>query len=175
MKTHLAKVYIAGFEVFRPDAAEFFAAVSKLCGKLDMQALCPFDPSVDASDPEAIYQHNMELLMQATAMVANMNTFRGSEPDSGTAWEHGFMKARGFPVVSYTGDKRSEGDKQVDYFRARNWWLSYETPLLPDKMYRTNHFSPFNLMIAKSSTKIVFGEVTDALLALRDYLLQQES
>jgi nucleoside 2-deoxyribosyltransferase len=96
------RVYLAGPDVFRPDAAEHFALLTAACDKLGMEALSPFDASITAStSPHTIYAKNMDLLRSAQGVVANLAPFRGAEPDSGTVFEVGVASALGLTVVGY--------------------------------------------------------------------------
>ncbi|MNX93894.1 Nucleoside 2-deoxyribosyltransferase [compost metagenome] len=96
------RVYLAGPDVFRPDAAQHFAALKAICDTLGLEALSPFDVSVTPeTSPHAIYSNNMALLRSAQGVVANLAPFRGAEPDSGTAFEVGVAAALGVPVVGY--------------------------------------------------------------------------
>lgn len=42
-----------------------------------------------------IYHANLEMIRSADAVLANLNAFRGIEPDSGTCFEVGFATALG--------------------------------------------------------------------------------
>src|SRR3546814_11204941 len=53
-----------------------------------------------------IYRANIALIQKADLVAANMNAFRGAEPDSGTAFEVGYAVALGKPVWAYTADSR---------------------------------------------------------------------
>src|SRR3546814_17777154 len=53
-----------------------------------------------------IYRANIALIQKADLVAANMNAFRGAEPDSGTAFEVGYAVALGKPVWAYTDDSR---------------------------------------------------------------------
>ena len=104
----MPRIYLAGPDVFRPDAAEHFASLTAICEGFGIEALVPFDESGkgDASSA-AIYATNMELLRMADGVIANLAPFRGTEPDSGTVFEVGVAAALGLPVVAYgvpTGD-----------------------------------------------------------------------
>ncbi|MDP9991950.1 nucleoside 2-deoxyribosyltransferase [Variovorax boronicumulans] len=96
------RVYLAGPDVFRPDAAQYFALLSAACERLGLEALSPFDASVTAAtSPHRIYEANMAKLRAADGVVANLAPFRGAEPDSGTVFEVGVAVALGVPVVAY--------------------------------------------------------------------------
>jgi len=93
------KVYIAGPDVFRPDAPDWAEAVRAQCLALGFEALIPLDG--DASTPAGIYASNIEMIHAADVVVANLNPFRGVEPDSGTCFEIGFALALGKKVIGY--------------------------------------------------------------------------
>lgn len=102
MPTTRPRVYLAGPDVFRPDAALHFQLLVAACEKLGIEALVPFDESINASTPpDAIYTRNMAMLRSADGVLANLAPFRGAEPDSGTVFELGAAAALGLPVVAY--------------------------------------------------------------------------
>ncbi|QNK66821.1 nucleoside 2-deoxyribosyltransferase [Variovorax sp. PAMC26660] len=101
------RVYLAGPDVFRPDAVQHFAALVRACNALGMEALVPSDDGAAAAGlnglalARAIYNVNMGLLSEADGVIANVAPFRGAEPDSGTVFEVGVAVALGLPVVAY--------------------------------------------------------------------------
>lgn len=104
-------VYLAGFDVFRPDALAQGERLKALCAEQGWVGLYPLDNALPAGLMGAaaarwIYEANLGLIRQADAVLANLNNFRGAEPDSGTAFEVGFATALGKPVVGYLDDGR---------------------------------------------------------------------
>jgi nucleoside 2-deoxyribosyltransferase len=104
-------VYLAGFDVFRPDAQAYGMQLKALCALHGFEGLFPLD---NAAPPGLsgralahwIYEANLGLIARADLVMANLNDFRGQEPDSGTAFEVGYASARGKPVWAYTDDGR---------------------------------------------------------------------
>lgn len=99
-------IYLAGFDVFRRDALDHGRYLKDLCAAHGMQGLYPFDnqvePGLAAQDTaQQIYQQNVGMIQRCTAVLANLNAFRGFEPDSGTAFEVGMAVALGKPVWAY--------------------------------------------------------------------------
>lgn len=93
------KLYLAGPDLFRPDFREWAERVGALCRREGHEALLPLDGTqTDAAD---IYRNNLRLIGEADAVVANLNPFRGTEPDSGTCVEIGYALALGKPVIGY--------------------------------------------------------------------------
>lgn len=93
------KLYIAGPDVFRPDAEAWAETVRALCWRQGHDALIPLDGT--HSTAAAIYRNNLRLIGEADAVLANLNPFRGAEPDSGTCVEIGYALALGKPVIGY--------------------------------------------------------------------------
>lgn len=100
------KIYLAGFDVFRPDAIEHGEKLKKLCTAAGVIGLYPLDNDIPqglAMEDAAqwICKSNMAMLTQADAVLANLESFRGHEPDSGTVFEVGVAIALGKPVWAY--------------------------------------------------------------------------
>ena len=93
------KIYLAGPDVFRPDVAEWVTTVRELCRRYGFEALLPVDHN--ETTPEKIYQSNIDLIRKAQIVVANLDPFRGPEPDSGTAFELGYALALGKKICGY--------------------------------------------------------------------------
>lgn len=105
------KIYLAGFDVFRPDAIAHGERLKALCTEFGHVGLYPLDNALPTGlHGEAaarwICDANLALIRQADAVLANLNRFRGHEPDSGTAFEVGFAAALGKPVWAYLDDDR---------------------------------------------------------------------
>lgn len=99
-------VYLAGFDVFRADAIDHGRALKALCDQHGLEGLYPFDNEVPQGlMPEeaaaVICNANIEMIKACDAVLANLNPFRGAEPDSGTAFEVGMAVALGKPVWAY--------------------------------------------------------------------------
>jgi nucleoside 2-deoxyribosyltransferase len=105
------KIYLAGFDVFRPDAIAQGARLKALCAGLGHLGLYPLDHQLPADIQGAtaaswIFDANVALIRQADVVLANLANFRGHEPDSGTAFEVGFAVALDKPVWAYLDDDR---------------------------------------------------------------------
>ena len=102
----MKKIYLAGPDVFRPDSVAWGKHLQALCRENDLVGLYPLDNEIAPSpNPEqtarAIAQANMHMIAQADGVVANLEPFRGIEPDSGTVFEVGVAVALGKPVWVY--------------------------------------------------------------------------
>ena len=93
------KLYLAGPDVFRPDVLNWAATVRDICQRYGYEPLLPVDHNED--QPEAIFEANIELIRKAQVVVANLDPFRGAEPDAGTAFELGYAYALGKKVGGF--------------------------------------------------------------------------
>lgn len=104
----MMKIYLAGFDVFRPDAVAYGEQLKALCQSRGHVGLYPLDHTAPAGLKGAalagwIYRANTALIRECDLVMANLNPFRGAEPDSGTAFEVGYAVALGKSVWGYTG------------------------------------------------------------------------
>lgn len=93
------KVYIAGPDVFRPDVVAWMAEARRMCQRHGLEALTPLDHG--ETTPRRIFEGNLELIRASEIIVANLNAFRGVEPDSGTAFELGYALALNKSLWAY--------------------------------------------------------------------------
>jgi nucleoside 2-deoxyribosyltransferase len=115
------RIYLAGPEVFLPDARAVGAAKARLCAAAGFEGCFPLDNQIDldrldkATQAQRISLANEGLMRSCDLLIANLTPFRGASMDSGTAFEVGFMRALGRPVLGYT-------NVTPDYQeRARAW------------------------------------------------------
>jgi nucleoside 2-deoxyribosyltransferase len=106
--SHRPRIYLAGPEVFLPDALAVGQAKVALCAAHGCEGVFPLDASLDltglAKHEQAarISAANEGLMRTCDALIANLTPFRGVSMDSGTAFEVGFMRALGRPVLGYS-------------------------------------------------------------------------
>ena len=149
------RVYLAGPDIFRPDVGAWAAAAHALLASHGQQALIPIDGTeVTAS---GIYHANLEMIRSADVVLANLNAFRGHEPDSGTCFEVGFAAAQGKPVIAYLGDGRPQKAKLGQAHSA--------TPVDTDGLHVENFGLPLNLMLA-TACRVVVGDLDAAVAEL---------
>lgn len=150
-------VYLAGPEVFYPQARAHGQRMQAVCAQAGFVGLFPLDaeiPATPAGQSLAIYQANRQLIDRADAMVANLRDFRGFEPDSGTVWEVSYALARGKPVVGYCPTAATIVQRVEASAHGR----------LFDAQCAVEDFGlPFNLMLAHSLSAIAYGSEADFL------------
>ncbi len=100
------RVYLAGPEVFLPDAVAAGAEKKRLCAQHGFEGVFPLDAELEAASPRAtglaISAANEALIRSSELVIANMTPFRGPSADVGTAYEMGFARALGKRVLAYT-------------------------------------------------------------------------
>lgn len=113
----MLKVYLAGPEVFLPNAIEVGEEKKRICEAYGFMGLFPLDKVIEgngrtpAQIAAAIYSANVDLMKQADLLIANMTPFRGPSMDVGTAFEVGFCTARGIPFFGYTNSAVKLADR----------------------------------------------------------------
>jgi nucleoside 2-deoxyribosyltransferase len=108
------KIYLAGPDVFLPDAFELGRRKVELCARHGLTGLYPLDNAVDLSAEDAslrIFRGNETMMIEADAIIANLTPFRGPGADAGTVYELGFMAGRGKLCLGYSNDPSSYADR----------------------------------------------------------------
>lgn len=167
------KVYMAGPDVFRVDYWEYRAdtleTFQKVNAKSDHLRLEPVFPS-DATKgnvgrtSEDVYDHNIQLMQQSQAIVANLQDFNGASADVGTAFEMGFMAADDKIVVGYKEDQSPIEQKRHD----TTCW-SFEKFGLQENLMLI-----FSNTYTRTGTKL-HRSLKDALTAIMDWEVFDEN
>lgn len=101
------RIYLAGPEVFFPNAVEQGETKKRLCAEYGFDGVYPLDNEIENAVPlveraRRISHGNEQLMRSCDLLIANCTPFRGVSMDVGTAFEIGFMRALGRPVLGYT-------------------------------------------------------------------------
>lgn len=174
----MKKVYLAGPDVFFPQASEHFDKLEAACLKFGLQGVRPSDgdlsahPAAFTSGAEAargVYLANVALIRSCDAVLANLQPFRNDfEPDSGTAFEVGFASALGLPVVSLVPSLRPVEERVIQacglsYRTAQGAGYDARFGMLIEEFGQ-----PLNLMLSCSTA--VYDQMEDALAHLASTL-----
>jgi nucleoside 2-deoxyribosyltransferase len=101
------KIYLAGPDVFLPDAVEIGRRKSAICARHGLAGLYPLDNAIDLTAADAslaIFKGNEAMMDCADAIIANLTPFRGPSADAGTVYELGYMAGRGKRCFAYSND-----------------------------------------------------------------------
>jgi nucleoside 2-deoxyribosyltransferase len=101
--------YLAGPDVFLPDAIAILTAKVAMATEYGFKALIPGDDHMQARvaaaapiPSSAIYAANVATMKQADFGILNLTPFRGISADVGTVFELGLLTGLGKPVFGYT-------------------------------------------------------------------------
>jgi len=110
----MTKIYLAGPDVFLPDAVDIGRRKVELCARHGLTGLYPLDNIVDRAAQDAslqIFRGNEKMMIAADAIIANLTPFRGPGADAGTVYELGYMAGRGKLCLGYSNDPSHYADR----------------------------------------------------------------
>jgi nucleoside 2-deoxyribosyltransferase len=165
----MKKIYIAGPDVFESDSLQIGKRLVKLCLEYGFEGLYPLDNVVDFSQDkhkiaQDIYEANILMIQKADIVIANLNSFRGKESDSGTVWECGYAFGLGKDVYGYI----DRSGNYIDQFdndektQKDGYEVDDKNRLIEDFEY------PLNLMIACSVKELIVGDFEDVLSKIKN-------
>jgi nucleoside 2-deoxyribosyltransferase len=103
------RIYLAGPEVFFPNALAQGEEKKRLCAQAGFEGVFPLDNAIEKGEHVSLQEiarrisHGNERLMRSCdLLIANCTPFRSVSMDVGTAFEIGFMQALGRPVLGYS-------------------------------------------------------------------------
>lgn len=168
----MKKIYIAGFDVFKNDATAIGNEYKKLCESYGFIGMFPLDNLADYSGDSVdiakeIFIANKKLIEKSDLVIANLNPFRGKEPDSGTVWECGYAFGLGKKVYGYIEEdkdyiERFESSEKIKSNPINGLYLDSNGMIIED------FDNPFNLMISCSLEKTVIGGFENALKEVKN-------
>jgi len=127
------KIYLAGPDVFLPDAIAIGRRKKELCAQYGFEGLFPFDnevsPNADGERiDKLIYRANETLIRRADLGICNLTPFRGLNADAGTVFELGLLVGLGKRVFGYTNatgdflERCKRADAAVTFDPAAKVW-----------------------------------------------------
>ncbi len=103
------KAYLAGPDVFLPNAVANAAAKVTICARYGITGRPPLNDEADdlAAMPEdaawrAIFDKDVAMMRECDIIIANLTPFRGVSADSGTLIEVGWFFGQSKPVFAYS-------------------------------------------------------------------------
>jgi nucleoside 2-deoxyribosyltransferase len=110
----MTRIYLAGPDVFLPDALDVGRRKADLCARHGLTGLYPLDNAIDLAAKDAslrIFRGNEAMMIESDAIIANLTPFRGPSADAGTVYELGYMAGRGKLCLGYSNDPSSYADR----------------------------------------------------------------
>ncbi len=110
-------VYLADFEMFLPSCPETVAYWKRTCDRYGLIGLFPGD-----GDPvlpgenfwQRVFEHDVNYMKQSDMCIAQLDDWRGHEPDSGTAFELGYFVALNMPVYGFYGGRSPLKERNIE-------------------------------------------------------------
>ena len=160
------KIYLAGPEVFLPNAREMLDLKAEMARAAGFIPLSPGDLKVEKRPSlrdyaYAISEVNERMMLEADAIIANLTPWRGISADVGTVYELGFMCALDKVSYAYTNIAKTCFERTVEHYGGR-WQLDADgIPRGPDGLAMENYQMIDNLMLPggaeRRGGKIVVG------------------
>ena len=115
------KLYLAGPEVFLPNAREVLDAKADMARAYGFEPICPGDVSIEPAPTRhefglKISAVDEDMMNRADGVIANLTPFRGIAADVGTAFELGYMCAQGKLVAAYTNMTANHFVRTRDFY-----------------------------------------------------------
>jgi nucleoside 2-deoxyribosyltransferase len=118
-----SRIYLAGPEVFLPDALAIAEQKKALCAKYGLEGVFPTDPEL--ADLRGLRPHemaqrigagNVALMTSCDCVIANLTPFRGVSADAGTVFEVGYMSSLNRIVLGYTNVVAPYRERSIQYY-----------------------------------------------------------
>jgi len=120
-------VYLAGPTVFLPDAECIFDTMKAILKKHGLKGVAPVDnqSNLKGFSPgkalnQAIYKADVEIMNSVDGAIFDISPFRrGTEMDTGTAFEIGYCRCLGIPMTGWTTQKAFYPEHVSEYVKER--------------------------------------------------------
>ncbi|MBB4197602.1 nucleoside 2-deoxyribosyltransferase [Rhodoblastus sphagnicola] len=177
------KIYLAGPEVFLPDAVDVGLRKKSLCQEFGFVGLYPLDTETPegAGRDQRIYAANLALIGQADAAIFNLSPFRGLGADPGAAFELGYVAALGKPAFAYSNDPADLFDRVAESLGAHptpqgGWCDAHGFEIEKfgnaDNLMLDCALKASGQTVLRAETKLPLGDLTLFTACLRKALLK---
>jgi len=117
-----SRIYLAGPEVFLPDAREIAEHKKAMCRRQGLEGVFPVDLELadlrDLQPAELAHRiaaGNVALMTSCDGVIANLTPFRGVSADAGTAFEIGYMASLNRLVLGYSNVAAPYKERAMQY------------------------------------------------------------
>jgi nucleoside 2-deoxyribosyltransferase len=134
-----ATAYLAGPDVFLPNAVAHAARKVEICQRLGLRALPPLNQDVETAAKaldvwQAIYKKDIAMMERCDIIIANLTPFGGASADAGTLIEVGWFLGKGRPIFGYSNSSESFEQRMQRQFGEGHADLGIEGFHLPDNL-----------------------------------------
>ena len=131
--------YLAGPDVFLPNAVEHAARKVAICQRFGFRGLPPLNQDVETAanelkDWQAIFEKDVAMMERSDIIVANLTPFGGASADAGTLIEVGWFLGRGKPIFGYSNTRDNFKSRMCRQLGDDYAELGIEGFHLPDKL-----------------------------------------
>lgn len=167
------KLYLAGPECFYTNGYTLWDAMRRKAEYYGFGVTMPSDNQLDLThedlreNAKEIFRNCAKCINESTAILVDLETFRGSEPDGGSIYELGMAYARGIRCYAYTRDKRAMVWKHQGVTMKDQKVYDSDGRILP---YQDLPFAPSIF----GACKIIEGSFDDCLNLLMMDIEQEE-
>ena len=107
-----ATAYLAGPDVFLPDAVAHAARKVEICRRFGLRGLPPLNQDIETAAKaldvwQSIYQKDIAMMERCDIIIANLTPFGGASADAGTLIEVGWFLGKGKPIFGYSNTSES--------------------------------------------------------------------
>jgi nucleoside 2-deoxyribosyltransferase len=107
-----ATAYLAGPDVFLPNAAAHAARKVEICQRLGLRGLPPLNQDIATAAKalnvwQSIYEKDIAMMERCDIIIANLTPFGGASADAGTLIEVGWFLGKGKPIFAYSNASES--------------------------------------------------------------------
>ena len=131
-------VYLADFEMFLPTCDETVKYWKKTCDKYGLIGLFPGegDPVLPGDNFwQRVFDHDFNHMMHCDMCIAQLDDWRGHEPDSGTLWELGWFVALDMPSYGFYGGAKTMIERKIERTEEDGIYYDKEGYAIEDKGY----------------------------------------
>jgi nucleoside 2-deoxyribosyltransferase len=134
-----AIAYLAGPDVFLPNAIAHAAMKIEICRRSGLRGLPPLneDAKTAATAQEVwrtIYQKDVAMMEKSDIIIANLTPFGGASADAGTLIEVGWFLGKGKPIFGYSKTPENFESRMRRQLGAKHADLGIEGFHLPDNL-----------------------------------------
>jgi nucleoside 2-deoxyribosyltransferase len=131
--------YLAGPDVFLPNAVAHAATKVEICRRSGLRGLPPLNEDAGTSATQlevwqTIYQKDVAMMEQSDIIIANLTPFAGASADSGTLIEVGWFLGKGKPIFGYSNTSETFESRMRRQLGAEHADLAIEGFHLPDNL-----------------------------------------
>ena len=134
-----ATAYLAGPDVFLPNAAAHAARKVEICRRFGLRGLPPLNEDAETVAKhlevwQAIYEKDIAMMQRCDIIIANLTPFAGASADAGTLIEVGWFLGQGKPIFGYSNSSESFELRMRQQLGERHADFGIEGFHLPDNL-----------------------------------------